>query len=148
MSELHAHERPCSGCPYRKDCPSGVWAEHEYRTLAEYDNETPFQPQGVFLCHDGDRENTLCRGWLDTHPKEHLLALRFAISLGEVDPKIMDLPKSSVPCFSSGREAMEHGIADILEPGEDAEAMQEKLIRRHPELLPNEWREDGKEEES
>ena len=62
-----AHEKPCFGCPYRKDCPSGVWDKSEYQKLEAYDGETYEQPPEIFLCHDGDRTETLCRGWLDTH---------------------------------------------------------------------------------
>lgn len=128
------HNRPCSGCPYRKDCPSGVWDESEYLKLAQYDNETGDQPPGIFLCHDGDRETTICRGWLDTHDKNHLLALRFGMMAGTVAPDILDLPHSDVPTFSSGAEAMLHGLKDLEEPSYEAQAMMAKLKRRHPEL--------------
>jgi hypothetical protein len=29
--------KPCESCPYRKDVPSGVWSEGEYRKLPQYD---------------------------------------------------------------------------------------------------------------
>lgn len=130
-----AHEKPCFGCPYRKDCPSGVWDKSEYQKLEDYDKETYDQPLEIFLCHDGDRTKTLCRGWLDTHDKQHLLSLRLAISAEHVSPDIMNLPSSSVPVFASGKETMEHGMTDLEDPSEMAKEYQRKLIRRHPELL-------------
>lgn len=128
------HHKPCSGCPYRTDCPSGVWAEEEYLKLAEYDKETGDQPVSIFLCHDGDRESTVCRGWLDTHDKNHLLALRFAMMNGMVTPEILDLPPSGVPMFSSGTEAMLHGLEELEDPSPEAIEMMDKLQKRHPEL--------------
>lgn len=128
------HARPCSGCPYRKDCPSGVWHRSEYEKLAEYDQETALQPIGVFLCHDGDRESTLCRGWLDCHDKSQLLALRIAVSMGRCDQKIFKLPASPVPVFESGTEAMKHGLKRMRRPGKNASELQSKLLKRHPGL--------------
>ena len=129
------HNKPCSGCPYRLDCPSGVWDESEYQKLADYDKETSEQPIGTFLCHDGDRKNTVCRGWLDVHDKNHLLALRIAIATGSVDVDILDLPPSDVPTFSSGTEAMAHGLKEINDPSPEAIEMMGKLKKRHPDLL-------------
>ena len=133
-----AHEKPCFGCPYRKDCPSGVWAKEEYQKLDDYDKETGNQPFEIFLCHDGDRTKTLCRGWLDTHDKQNLISLRLAISMEHVSPDIMNLPLSSVPVYASGKEAMEHGMMDLKHPSVVALELQRKLVRRHPELLPDE----------
>ncbi len=47
------HPRPCSACPYRQDCPSGVWAADEYQKLIEYDKETSEQPMAVFYAMMG-----------------------------------------------------------------------------------------------
>lgn len=131
---MHVHNKPCSACPYRKDCPSGVWDKSEYLKLAEYDKETYDQPIKVFLCHDGDRTSTICRGWLDTHQKHDLLSLRLAVSTGAADPDIFDLPLSDVPCFESGQAAHDHGVKELEYPSNKAIKTQHKLIRRHPEL--------------
>lgn len=137
MAEMkNVPNKPCSGCPYRKDCPSGVWAEHEYLKLIEYDNETGDQPPAAFHCHDGDREDTLCRGWLDTHNIYHLLSMRMIVAMGLVDNEIFDLPKSDVPCFASGLEAHDHGMKEIENPSNEAVELQQKLKTRHPQL---EW---------
>ncbi|WP_336794377.1 DUF6283 family protein [Gordonia malaquae] len=46
--------RPCESCPYRRDVPSGVWAESEYEKLRAYDAPTGEQPVRLFLCHQYD----------------------------------------------------------------------------------------------
>lgn len=134
MSKLQFNNRPCSSCPYRKDCPSGVWHEQEYLKLAEYDKETGEQPTATFLCHDADREQTMCRGWLDTHDKVHLMALRLAMAMRRIEPSIIDLPHSDIPTFASGQEAMIHGLENLEEPSMEATELIRKLKHRHPEL--------------
>lgn len=131
---LSFHSNPCSSCPYRRDCLSGVWHESEYMKLAEYDKDTSEQPPAYFLCHDGDRKNDLCRGWLDTHDKTELLALRLGVAYGTAPPDIFDLPSSEIPTFSSGTEAMLHGLDGIEKPSLDAlgliDRLREKSSRR------------------
>lgn len=137
MKDLKIRNTPCHGCPYRVDCPSGVWAAEEYERLPEYDAETFNQPPQVFACHDAaDRQerDTLCRGWLDCHDKHHSLALRLALSMGHVEPSIYDLPLSGVACFESGQEACDHGKADIAEPTKAARDKVKLLIKKHPDL--------------
>jgi len=124
---LSFHNKPCSSCPYRRDCPSGVWDESEYLKLAEYDNDTSEQPLAIFLCHDGDRKNDLCRGWLDTHEKIDLLALRLGVMCGTVSTDIFDLPSSGVPMFPSGTEAMLHGLSGVEEPSGEALELIDRL---------------------
>ncbi len=125
---LQARETPCGSCPYRRDCPSGVWDETEYAKLVEYDRITPFQPTAVFMCHSNRDDVTLCRGWLDTHNKDQSLALRLAASQRLLDyDDIVDLPKSAVPTFASGQEAAEHGMAEIEDPSPAALAFIAKL---------------------
>jgi hypothetical protein len=126
--------KPCFGCPYRKDCPSGVWDRSEYQKLAEYDRDTSEQPPGAFLCHDADRESTLCRGWLDCHDKPNLLSLRMLVSMGKANPNIFEFPPGSVPVFESGDAAMKHGMQRLKMPGKAAIELQRKIVRRHPEL--------------
>ena len=120
---------PCEACPYRCDVPSGVWAEHEYEKLREYDNPTPMQPMMVFACHANP--DFLCNGWAIVHTSrgnEHdLLALR-------VWPPEGGIPKPVVPLFSSGDEAADHGLMDLYEPSAEAVAVQRKLVRKHPRL--------------
>lgn len=113
-------KRPCGSCPYRKDVPSGVWHESEYEKLAQYDKETPFQPLGVFMCHQ--RDGCLCGGWLQTHDADHLLALR----INRVDPAAFNY-QSDIETFASGTEAMEHGLAEIYAPSKAARHLSGKL---------------------
>ncbi|KRW94291.1 DUF6283 family protein [Paracoccus sp. MKU1] len=119
-------KRPCGSCPYRKDVPSGVWAAEEYAKLPQYDGSTMDQLQagalGLFMCHQ--RDGCLCGGWLQTHDTDHLLALRF----NPVDESAYGY-QSDIPTFGSGREAAEHGMRDIENPGPDAKALMRKIGR-------------------
>lgn len=111
MRELPCPARtPCASCPYRRDVPSGIWVAEEYRKLPAYDGETWEQPIGLFMCHQ--RDGNLCAGWLACHDNGHLLALR----INPIDPSAYNY-ESPVPIFASGKEAMEHGLADIKAPG-------------------------------
>lgn len=116
---------PCSACPYRRDCPSGLWVEAEYAKLEPYDAETFAQPTAAFSCHATPEH--LCHGWAVVHSNrghEHeLLALRI---LGDVD-----VPEPAVPMFSSGAEAAAHGRAAIDHPGDDARAAADRLVRKY-----------------
>lgn len=120
---------PCGNCPYRKDCPSGVWHESEYLKLLEYDKETGDQPLAVFGCHS-DSGASLCRGWLDAQDKNESLSLRLAVSFGRVDGSIFDLPKSEVSTFASGTEAALHGLKEIEHPSPHAVDVIRKLSRK------------------
>ena len=115
---MNPRKTPCSICPYRIDCESGIWHREEYEKLPRYDAETGEQPTGVFLCHTDQHE--MCRGWLDTHDKRELLSLRLAISLGNCSPDIMDLPPGGVAVFESGAAACRNGIAKLDRPSEKA----------------------------
>lgn len=118
--ELEPRNRPCAACPYRQDCPSGIWHESEYVKLQEYDNDTSQQPFGVFMCHDARDNKTMCRGWLDTHDKVNLLSLRLASLRGMVDGSVFELPPSDIPVFESGKAAALHGMQEIDQPGQKA----------------------------
>lgn len=90
---------PCPTCPYRRDCPSGVWDSTEYAKLPEYDRETGLQPVGVFMCHDAADGETMCRGWLDVHDKQEMLSLRLAVITGQCDASIFELHSSGAEVF-------------------------------------------------
>lgn len=117
--------RPCASCPYRKDAPSGLWAEHEYDKLPEYDGEIIHQAArgafGTFMCHQ--RDGRLCAGWVASHGPENLLALRLD---RHVDPSVFDYT-TDVPVFKSGAEARDHGLRDIDKPGAKARRLMDKL---------------------
>lgn len=120
---------PCQFCPYRRDCPSGVWASEEYERLRLYDAETFVQPTAGFSCHTSP--DHLCNGWAIVHSgrgHEHeLLALRIRWPDGGI-------PVAAVPLFASGVEAADHGQADIRTPTVEAVAAINRLIRKHPRL--------------
>jgi hypothetical protein len=120
---------PCKSCPYRKDVPSGVWAEEEYEKLPGYDGEIIDQIQNggtaLFLCHQKD--GCLCAGWLATHGTDNLLALR--LHSGSVTPDVWGY-KTDVPCFASGQEACDHGRRDIEQPGPKAGKIIDQLVRK------------------
>lgn len=117
--------RPCSNCPYRLDCPSGVWDATEYAKLPPYDRPTAQQPLNAFACHA--TPDFLCAGWAQVHTSRghefDLIALRIA--------RVEVIPEITTPLFASGREAAEHGLAEVNRPGPAAGAAIEKLTRIH-----------------
>lgn len=121
-TRVKAPARPCGSCPYRRDVPAGVWAPEEYAKLTEYDKETWEQPTGMFMCHQ--RDGCLCSGWLTSHDREELLALR--LHSARVDPSVWT-HTHNVPCFDSGADAAAHGLRDVEEPGEAAQDIMRKL---------------------
>jgi hypothetical protein len=132
MSGEHANVRgpakaPCGSCPYRRDVPSGVWDASEYAKLPDYDAPTALQPPGLFLCHQAD--GRVCAGWAGCHDGNELLALRLAALQG-MSPQEIAATRgytSPVPLFGSGREAAEHGMAGIDDPGPKARRAIERL---------------------
>lgn len=130
LSDLHGvMKAPCKSCPYRKDVPSGVWAEDEYDKLPSYDGEIIDQLQNggtaLFLCHQKD--NNLCAGWLATHGTDDLLALRLHHS--KVKPEIFRY-KTDIPVWSSGQEACDHGKAEIEQPSTRASRVINRLTEK------------------
>lgn len=114
---------PCGSCPYRRDVPSGVWSRDEYEKLPEYDGETWEQSPAIFLCHQ--RDGHLCGGWLACHDTDHLLALR----INRVDPAAFGYT-TDVPVFASGKEAHDHGVRDLDQPGDRALKMAAGLMKK------------------
>lgn len=127
---------PCPSCPYRLDCPSGVWAPEEYAKLRQYDGDIVEQiasPGSVrpFLCHTTPAK--LCAGWVGHRGPADLLAVRVGVSDGQVDPAVFEY-RTDVPLFPSGAEAEAHGLRDIEAPGPDAVAVMGKVQRRRPDV--------------
>lgn len=123
--------RPCASCPYRRDVPSGVWHPDEYAKLAHYDETTWSQPTAVFLCHQVN--GRACAGWAGCHDMTHSLALRLAISGGDISPDDGDEIHNyttDVELFTTGREAAEHGMRDVEHPTSDAVRTLGKIKRR------------------
>lgn len=120
--------RPCPTCPYRRDVPSGIWAAGEYEKLGGYDGETGEQAEAeafaLFYCHS--TPDRLCAGWVGCHDMDENLALR--LHGRGIDPAVFGYV-SPVPLFGSGAEAAAHGMRDVENPGAEARARQEKLIR-------------------
>lgn len=119
---------PCGSCPYRRDVPSGVWDENEYDKLPEYDEPTGNQPVGVFMCHQAD--GRACAGWVGCHDMEENLAIRIAVSVGNLDDEtyeaIVDY-ETSTPLWDSGGEAASHGVENLFDPDQDAQRVMAKL---------------------
>ena len=126
MSDIRS--QPCSACPYRRDCPSGLWASYEYDKLRDYDNPTPDQPMASFFCHATPEH--LCHGWAVVHTSRgneyDLLALRIWPG-GPV-------PEAGVPLFDSGNEAADWGQRDIEDPSPEAMEAVAKLMRKYERL--------------
>lgn len=122
---------PCGSCPYRRDVPSGVWADEEYDKLPEYDKDTAYQPPGVFLCHQ--QNGCICAGWAATHDMDENLALRIAAMSGSIEPDDYELVinySTPTELFDSGEEAAAHGRAEIEQPGDKARKAIDKLTRK------------------
>lgn len=126
---LKVEARPCSTCPYRRDVPSGLWAEHEYEKLPAYDDGGSPPALGIFLCHHSGlgKEETVCRGWLTVAAESP--AARLATLTGAVTNEQRFAPVD-VPLYSSGAEAAEAGLAEIADPGPQARVMIDRLGRK------------------
>lgn len=118
--------QPCSACPYRRDCPSGVWEYDEYEKLRPYDEETWGQPVTGFRCHATPGHH--CCGWAVVHSRRgheyELLALRWHWPEGGI-------PHTDVAFFASGTEAADHGQADVEDLSDEAVETVERLMRKH-----------------
>lgn len=123
---------PCPTCPYRRDVPSSIWAEEEYRKLPAYDQPTWQQPSALFMCHQ--HNNNLCTGWLQSHANRphdvDLLALRLNWPKLDAIVSKVALTKPAVALFASGFAAMRHGLKAILKPGRKAKAAIDKIAKR------------------
>lgn len=118
----------CSACPYRCDAPPGLWAEAEYAKLPPYDAETFAQPTAPFACHATPEQ--ICHGWAVVGGWD-LLALRL-LGANVHDPIV--IPEPSVPLFSSGSEAADHGMSAIDDPPDRTLDVQDRLLRHHERL--------------
>jgi hypothetical protein len=120
---------PCSSCPYRRDVPSGVWDASEYDKLPGYDGDIGEQIEagatGLFFCHR--TPGFMCAGWAGCHDTGNLIAYRLHWRLVDMD-NLLDYV-SPVPLFSSGTEAAAHGMRDVEDPGPEAQAKGEELMR-------------------
>lgn len=123
--------RPCGSCPYRRDVPSGVWAENEYDKLPAYDRATQLQPPGAFFCHQQD--GRLCAGWVGCHDMHNSLSLRLVVSHGLISVEDYEAAldyESPVPLWATGTEAAEHGRAEIEAPSERTRRTITRLERK------------------
>lgn len=140
MTALPPSPRPCASCPYRRDVPSGIWDAGEYAKLRAYDGPTFAQPTAVFLCHQHDRADDaarVCGGWAGCHDGDELLALRMAVSSGEITVDTADAIRdyvSPVPLFASGAEAAAHGMREVHRPGVAACTAMTKITRTRSDL--------------
>ena len=118
-----AHAKPCTSCPYRRDCPSGVWHQEEYEKLRRYDDNKAFDG---FLCHT--EPTKLCRGWLTVHCES--VAVRLCMMRNEVtrEEVYADPP---VPLFATGNKAADHGQRQIKRPGRKAKKMIRRLLKNY-----------------
>jgi hypothetical protein len=112
--------------------PSGIWQQHEYDKLPNYDGEMGEQVMkgalAIFMCHQKDGH--LCAGWVAAHKPENLLAFRMAkIRRENIDPAVWDY-QTDIPVFSSGSEAKAHGTRDLDNPGPKAQRLMGKLMEK------------------
>lgn len=122
---------PCGSCPYRKDVPSGVWAEHEYDKLPAYDAPTFAQPHAAFFCHQ--RTGDLCAGWVGCHDMDDSLGLRLAFVCGAITEDAYREAlryESPVPLWESGQAARDHGVAEVAAPSAEADRVIGRLRRK------------------
>jgi hypothetical protein len=123
---LVVQKNPCPSCPYRRDCPSGVWSHDEYEKLRRYDDRNAFLP--VFLCHQSNAgPKTACKGWLTVHADS--IAVRLAFFAGQVTVEQVN-EEPTVKLFTSGRQAANAGQRAIRRPGQRAKRMCDSLVRK------------------
>ena len=132
MPRLKPRKSPCASCPFRRDVPSGVWAESEYDKLPAYDGTTGEQAMagalGAFLCHN-DPDKSICAGWAALSNYD-TLALRMASRLDpDVDVQACVDYTTDVPLFASGAEAAEHGKREIEAPSDKAVSTIGKVVK-------------------
>jgi hypothetical protein len=122
-------EQPCPTCPYRKDTPKGVWALDHYEALLAYDGEIGEQAEkGAFVSFGCHYDNgNLCRGWIDAHGANNLLALRLNPLRSPVGPPLVEV-------YGSGREVLEANLPHMLAPNAEAKKAMRKIKRRHKVL--------------
>lgn len=129
--------RPCGSCPYRRDVPSGVWADEEYDKLPRYDVEIGYQPPSAFYCHQ--QNGRLCAGWVGCHDMNESLGLRIGEVSGHIPPDVVDAAldyTTDVPLWESGAAAAAHGKAEIEVPGTAARRVIDKLHKRERKDTP------------
>lgn len=134
MTQLPA-ARPCGTCPYRRDVPAGIWHAQEYDKLPAYDQDTPYQPTGMFQCHQhgrGDEQARLCAGWVGCHG-DQLLALRLGVAMGRIPAEVFAYT-TLVPLFASGAEAAAHGKAGIARPTRKAVRASAKIMAKRGDV--------------
>lgn len=112
---LAYQRRPCGGCPWRTDVPTGVFPAEAFRLSAHtaYD-----LADASFACHEMGAENSgLCAGFLLRGADDNL-DIRWARMKGEYDPTLVT--DGGAPLYDSYRAMAEaNGVpADdpILEP--------------------------------
>lgn len=147
--------KPCAFCPYRKDCPSGVWGEEEYAKLSELHH-----PMSIahFNCHATEEPGgqELCRGWLEVSGRLSL-GLRMYMSVmsqkgdftnedAEEIFEALDNP-CGVEFFETGQDACEHGLRDIFFPSREAFQAMDILQNKYQRLnQPKNEKENSNEE--
>lgn len=117
---------PCPSCPYRLDTPKGVWSLEHYERLPAYDNGILSQMHhgaiAPFGCHYDN--GNLCKGWLDCHGADNLLALRIS---GEITME-MRTP-SSIPVYHSGKAVLAANLPHMDNPSPEARELMANLIK-------------------
>jgi hypothetical protein len=130
---LYMAPTPCTTCPYRRDTPSGVWAEEEYRKLPTYDNHDFCTANlKVFHCHQ-EREigkPTVCHGWVSVHADGK--AVRLACISGLISEEDMArIPIQADPAlYATGAEACRAGLKGVNRPGKKARRAIERISKR------------------
>lgn len=129
MTEIRRES--CQACPYRRDCPSGIWSPTDYAKLPPYDALTADQPFEAFLCHA--TTEFLCHGWaiVGIVKVPHERQLLVARMPGIIDG---DLPEERAPLFDSHTEAAAHGLRDINRPSPQARDTMVRLVRKYDRL--------------
>lgn len=130
LPALEVRPEPCATCPYRQSVPAGIWAEHEYAKLEDYDGGTTRQAicgaVGVFYCHS--TPELVCAGWAAVAGDPDNLALRIAAARGHDVSQVLAYG-TQVPLWESGHEAALHGRSGIAEPSEAAREAVEKVVK-------------------
>lgn len=123
-NEHKVKSRPCPTCPYDRKTPLGIWHEEEYRKLPTYDGDMAEQAMkgatALFNCHYND--GCLCRGWLDCHGPENLIALRLSRKT------LPDIGEARSDCYASGQECLDANLREIETPSVQARLAMAKIV--------------------
>jgi hypothetical protein len=110
-------KEPCPTCPYRVDTPRGIWELDHYEALTKYDGDIPDQIEnGAFASFGCHKDNGhYCRGWIDCHGADNLLAIRLNGLTTRVGPPAVEVFESGAACLEANLPHMKNPLPEAKE---------------------------------